>query len=61
MKKVKIKISDEVKGLNDINISENDIYKVVHFWYNFLEPEIFQNEHGQDLEEVLESLIEEYN
>jgi len=57
METVKIKIEQDKHGIDSINISEMDIYKVVLFWYTELEPNIFQNEDGEDLEEVLENLV----
>jgi hypothetical protein len=53
-------LESEEKGLSDEETFKElnmiNILKIVNYWYNHI-PDIFQNEEGLDLEEVVESQI----
>jgi len=49
----KFKIDDEYLD-KPLELTELEIVTAVKYWYTRIEEEIFQDEHGNDLEEVCE-------
>jgi len=55
----KIKIDTAGYISKNIELTELEIFLIINHWYLSMTDEIWQNESGMDLEEVLQEMIEE--
>ena len=55
----KIKIDTTGYLSKNIELTELEIFLIINHWYLSMTDEIWQNEAGEDLEEVLDEMIEQ--
>ena len=55
----KIKIDTAGYISKNIELTELEIFLIINHWYLSMTNEVWQNESGMDLEEVLQEMIEE--